>query len=133
MPWFSLLSAVARPAPTSACRWRSVRACSVLVGAGANAGQARDFVFVGVAPCPCGQPLAYAVPLVCCGLHGIHAPWDSAPMPVDGVWLGGWYAACGGGWPETPVMGPTGEATAVGDRAGRRGGALENSGVSEWE
>jgi hypothetical protein len=25
------------------------------------------------------------------------APWDSAPMSVDGVWLRGWYVACGGG------------------------------------
>jgi hypothetical protein len=30
-----------------------------------------DFVFVGVAPCPCGQPLSYAVPLMCCGLSGL--------------------------------------------------------------
>jgi hypothetical protein len=43
------------------------RAC--VLGAGVHVGQARDFVFVEVAPaCPCGQPLSYAVPLVCCGL-----------------------------------------------------------------
>jgi hypothetical protein len=38
------------------------RAC--VFGAGVHVGQARDFVFVEVAPCPCGQPLSYAVPLV---------------------------------------------------------------------
>jgi hypothetical protein len=42
------------------------RAC--VLGAWVHVGQARDFVFVDVAPCPCGQPLACAVPLVCGGL-----------------------------------------------------------------
>jgi hypothetical protein len=35
------------------------------LGAGVHVGQARDVVFVEVAPCPCGQLLAYAVHLVC--------------------------------------------------------------------
>jgi hypothetical protein len=39
-------------------------------------------------------------------VHGIYAPWDFAPVSVDGVWVGGWYAACGGGGPKTPVPGP---------------------------
>jgi hypothetical protein len=30
-------------------------------------------------------------------VHGIYAPWDSAPVSVDGVRVGGWPAACGGG------------------------------------
>jgi hypothetical protein len=58
---FSLLSAVR---PSGACRWGSVRAYSVL-GSTVHVGPARDFIFVEVAPCPCGQSLAYAVPLVC--------------------------------------------------------------------
>jgi hypothetical protein len=38
------------------------------VGAGVHAGQARGFVFVEAAQWHslCGQPMAYAVPLVCC-------------------------------------------------------------------
>jgi hypothetical protein len=39
-------------------------------------------------------------------VNGIYAPWDSAPVSVDGVWLGGWYVACGGGGSGSPVMGP---------------------------
>jgi hypothetical protein len=59
--WFSLLSTARQtPAGGEAC----VRAYSVLGAGRAHVGQARDFVFVEVAPCPCGQPLAYAVPLV---------------------------------------------------------------------
>jgi hypothetical protein len=50
------------------------RAC--VLGAGVHVGQARDFVSVEVAPCPCGQPLAYAVPLVCCGL------FELPPVPL---------------------------------------------------
>jgi hypothetical protein len=46
------------------------RAC--VFGAGVHVGQARDFVFVEFAPCPCGQPLSYAVPLVCGGLFELH-------------------------------------------------------------
>jgi hypothetical protein len=45
------------------CRWRSARAR--VLGAEVHVGQARDFFFVEAAPCPwCGQPLAYAAPLV---------------------------------------------------------------------
>jgi hypothetical protein len=44
-------------------------------------------------------------PVVARDVHGIYAPWDSAPVSVDGVWLGGWYVACGGGGSKTPVMG----------------------------
>jgi hypothetical protein len=36
-------------------------------------------------------------PVVAQDVHGIYAPWDSAPVSVDVVWLGGWYVACGGG------------------------------------
>jgi hypothetical protein len=40
-------------------------------------------------------------------VQGICAPWDSAPVSVGGVRLGGWYVACGGGGPKTPVPGPS--------------------------
>jgi hypothetical protein len=46
-------------------------------------------------------------------VHGIYTPWDSAPVSVDGVWLGGWYVACGGGGSKTPVMGPTKSVLAI--------------------
>jgi hypothetical protein len=49
-------------------------------------------------------------PVVARDVHGIYVPWDSAPVSVDGVWLGGWYVACGGGGSKTPVMGPTNKA-----------------------
>jgi hypothetical protein len=49
----------------------------------------------------------HTAPLVVRDVHGIYAPWDSAPVSVDGVWLGGWYVACGGGGSKSPVMGPT--------------------------
>jgi hypothetical protein len=49
------------------------RAC--VFGAGVHVGQARGFVFVEVAPCPCGQPRSYAVPLVCgASSHVIRPP-----------------------------------------------------------
>jgi hypothetical protein len=49
------------------------RAC--VFGAGVHVGQARGFVFVEVAPYPCGQPRSYAVPLVCgASSHVIRPP-----------------------------------------------------------
>jgi hypothetical protein len=36
----------------------------------------------------------------------LYAPWDSAPVSVDGVWLGDWHVPCGGGGSKSPVMGP---------------------------
>jgi hypothetical protein len=38
--------------------------------------------------------------------HGIYAPWDSAPVSVGGVWVGGWSVVFGGGGSKSPVMGP---------------------------
>jgi hypothetical protein len=38
---------------------------------------------------------------------GFTPPVIPPPVSVDGVWLGGWYVACGGGRSKTPVMGPT--------------------------
>jgi hypothetical protein len=43
-------------------------------------------------------------PVVARDVHGIYDPWDSAPVSVDGVWLGGWYVACGDGGSKNPVM-----------------------------
>jgi hypothetical protein len=35
-------------------------------------------------------------PVVARDVPGFYAPWDSAPVSVVGVWLGGWHVACGG-------------------------------------
>jgi hypothetical protein len=54
-------------------------------------------------------------PVVARHVHGIYAPWDSAPVSVDGVWLGGWYVACGGGGSKAPVMGPNAHPRGTGN------------------
>jgi hypothetical protein len=36
-------------------------------------------------------------------VHGIYAPWDSAHGWGVGMWLGGWYVACGDGGYKSPV------------------------------
>jgi hypothetical protein len=62
---FSPLS-TARPAPGAVAKR------ALVLGAGVHVGQqARGFVFVEAAPCPCGLPLSCAVPLVRCCLFGL--------------------------------------------------------------
>jgi hypothetical protein len=43
-------------------------------------------------------------------VHGIYAPWDSAPVSVGGVRVGGWPMACGGGGSKSSRYGPYGRA-----------------------
>jgi hypothetical protein len=66
---------------------RAPRACALgraSVLGGVHVGQARDFVFVEVAPCPCGQPLAYAV----CDASGVLWPlWAATRAPCFAVSL----------------------------------------------
>jgi hypothetical protein len=40
---------------------------------------------------------AHAAVVVARDAHGIYAPWDSAPVSVDGVWVGGLFGSrlCG--------------------------------------
>jgi hypothetical protein len=45
-------------------------------------------------------------PVVVRDVHGIYAPWDSAPVSVDGGWLGGGDVACCGGGGSTKSSAP---------------------------
>jgi hypothetical protein len=47
---------------------------------------------------------ATTAPVVARDVYGIYAPRDPAPVSFGGVWLGGWYVACGGGGAKTPVI-----------------------------
>jgi hypothetical protein len=106
---------------SDARRWRSVRPC--VLGAGVHVGgqQARDFVFVEVAPCPCGQPLSYAVPLVCCGLFELPFPWR--PCPSANLATSSWTTGlCSQDPPITAELIPPMRARVGGGRAGGGGG-----------
>jgi hypothetical protein len=79
-----------------------------LGGGGGGGGEGWGGVRAGPCRALVAAPGAWdeAPPVVARDVHGIYAPWDSAPVSVDGVWWGGWYVACGGGGSKTPVMGP---------------------------